>query len=677
MSIFSYALRKKVSARRHTLIKYNNEVQSIFCKFGGGGDKWSDFFYKTSSMVLQSHDLQKYISPCFFLNHSFEKLRDYNYNLHKEKLPEFYPQSYANPQYAVKCFGEGIGQLCSILYTNVMAARIYAYEYNVLMIYQITDLFLKFYHVWHDTGGDYKKLVDVIRKNEIETMYERHLQLYEKKFSPKYDYYSIWLKNADLTDVRYLFYYGKYVSDDSIVAAKFLNNLPDELIDKVMHRVAKGYIDGFAETGKDYRKKKTLFFEVPIGMERLARSLMIEMETRYKMKPCISGVFSGNFDQQLLYDHRFDNAIYLDDEFARFYARTHANVMQAVGPKIKKCSGGVHFDIFGEAPFTPENKAECLKYTSQQIELNQQMSTVTAMDFNEYYRRDENSYCIVGFPTPAIGRDFAEIFMKTIEINMLCNDKWLKIQQYLVDALDKGEYAEIKGHGKNTTNIIVRFPHLADPERQTNFYNCGATQNIPVGEVFTTPELKGTNGRLHLPFTYLNGFAYHDLVLDFVDGRVTTYSCKNYDNEEANKKYIEENLLFPHKSLPLGEFAIGTNTLAYQVSKDLDIMNVLPILIVEKMGPHFAIGDTCYSYEEDMSIYNPDKKEIVAKDNDQSRLRKVKPEDAYLYVHVDITLPYEEIEYIRVVTQGRDFIDIIKDGRFVLPGTTELNSYLK
>ncbi|HQB50115.1 MAG TPA: hypothetical protein PLW33_05505, partial [Candidatus Cloacimonas sp.] len=59
---------------------------------------------------------------------------------------------------------------------------------------------------------------------------------------------------------------------------------------------------------------------------------------------------------------------------------------------------------------------------------------------------------------------------------------------------------------------------------------------------------------------------------------------------------IYQNLLLPHHTLPLGEFAIGTNTTAYQMARKYDILPRLPILIIEKMGPHFAIGDTCFSH---------------------------------------------------------------------------------
>jgi hypothetical protein len=78
-----------------------------------------------------------------------------------------------------------------------------------------------------------------------------------------------------------------------------------------------------------------------------------------------------------------------------------------------------------------------------------------------------------------------------------------------------------------------------------------------------------------------------------------------------------------HETLPMGEFAIGTNTVAYKMADTYKIADKMPILIAEKTGPHFAVGDTCYSYDEDNMTYNPDKKAIVARDNEISILRKV------------------------------------------------------
>lgn len=52
----------------------------------------------------------------------------------------------------------------------------------------------------------------------------------------------------------------------------------------------------------------------------------------------------------------------------------------------------------------------------------------------------------------------------------------------------------------------------------------------------------------------------------------------------------------------MGEFAIGTNTTAYVAALKYGIADKLPILIAEKMGPHFAVGDTCYSWAEDTPV---------------------------------------------------------------------------
>ena len=65
------------------------------------------------------------------------------------------------------------------------------------------------------------------------------------------------------------------------------------------------------------------------------------------------------------------------------------------------------------------------------------------------------------------------------------------------------------------------------------------------------------------------------------------------------------------------------------MARQYDIAAKLPILIAEKTGPHFAVGDTCYSWAEDTAVFNPDGKEIVARDNEVSVLRKENPQKAY------------------------------------------------
>lgn len=268
------------------------------------------------------------------------------------------------------------------------------------------------------------------------------------------------------------------------------------------------------------------------------------------------------------------------------------------------------------------------------------------------------------------------MFDATVEINTLDEEKYAKVQQCLIDALDKAVYVKVKGQGRNKTDIKVMMHELANPEKETNFENCLADVNIPLGEVFTSPKLKGTQGLLHVSEVYLGELKYKNFEMTFEDGKVKDYNCSNFDSEEKNKKYIKENVLYNHETLPIGEFAIGTNTTAYAMAGKFGAVYKLPILIVEKMGPHFAVGDTCYSYEEEIKTYNPDGKEIVARENEVSALRKTDISKAYFGCHTDITIPYDEIGEITAVTKTGEEITIIKNGKFVLDGTEMLNKPL-
>ena len=97
------------------------------------------------------------------------------------------------------------------------------------------------------------------------------------------------------------------------------------------------------------------------------------------------------------------------------------------------------------------------------------------------------------------------------------------------------------------------------------------------------------------------------------------------------------------------------------------------IFIAEKTGPHFAFGDTCYSRSEEIKVFNPDGKEIIARDNEVSLLRKSDISKAYFNCHTDVTIPYNELDTITVIKKNGEEIELIKKGRFVLEGTEELN----
>ena len=347
-------------------------------------------------------------------------------------------------------------------------------------------------------------------------------------------------------------------------------------------------------------------------------------------------------------------------------------------------AGPAVVETFGERDFDPTIKAAAVKMTEEQNELWVDYRMRARQIQMEYIIEEERSFTIIAFPLPEIRQalpdpseeTYGKFFEEIIKINTLDHKTYQNIQATMIAALDQADFCEVRGMNGNRTDLRINLHKLADPSKETIFENCVADVNIPVGEVFTSPVLEGTNGLLHVNSVFLNGLEYKDLAIRFENGMITEYSCHNYESEQENLDFVRDNVLFKHKTLPIGEFAIGTNTTAYMVARKYGVQSKMPILIAEKMGPHFAVGDTCYSHSEDIKVYNPDGKEIVARDNAVSLLRKTDPSKAYFNCHTDITIPYDELGELTAVKKDGNRIPIIREGRFVLPGTEELNKAL-
>lgn len=76
-------------------------------------------------------------------------------------------------------------------------------------------------------------------------------------------------------------------------------------------------------------------------------------------------------------------------------------------------------------------------------------------------------------------------------------------------------------------------------------------------------------------------------------------------------------------------------------------------------------------------MYNPDGKEMIARDNEISILRKTDVSKAYFSCHCDITIPYDELGEITAVAADGSRTVIIENGRFVLAGVEKLNEPLQ
>ncbi len=653
--------------------------------------EYADYFEQVAAFILQMHKIYEALLGDETRDYDLDTWKCVNTQMYADILPAHYSESYANPDYAWTKLGEVYGKPLSFLYSQIRGLTGYVYEQSLEEMTILLELFLEVYTSFASSElPTEKQLRDMLYwfcSDYCDVFVSARVR---QSVDPGEDFAVRIVCESDLSDPTYLYRYGEYVTDNEIRTAEYLASLSEEDIARMADTFTEGYRIGFVHGGKDLSKKLTVNIRYRLGFERVVRKAIENFE-EMNLRPIIFryalstvnnprgiriGYEGANANPQYEYDHREDLALYLDKQFTQRRYEVMRKTYETFKTWANGHAGPAVMETFGEEPFVPTISAHAYKLNEKQRQLLVEMSNETSQLTNEYIIGEERSFTIIAFPVPEIGEQFAEIFAETMKINTLDNAEYEQIQQHLIDALDKGKCVHITGRCGNHTDLTVAMQTLEDPFRQTNFENCVADVNIPMGEVFTTPKLEGTNGVLHVKKVFLNGLEYENLELQFADGMVREYSCSNFETEQEGKDYIAANVLFHHESLPMGEFAIGTNTAAYVMANRYDIAAKMPILIAEKTGPHFAVGDTCYSWEEDNVTYNPDGKEIAARDNSISLLRKTDLSKAYFGCHTDITIPYSELGKIEVIGQDGEITVLLEDGRFVLEGTQSLNEAL-
>ncbi len=670
-------------------------VRGIKWETNGGGcvvpEQMRDYFAKVSSYLLQMMDTYEAVDTGSFYELSLEELQQRNRELYQDILPENYDTSYANPAYAAEKLGNEFGRYLCALYGELREILVYVFEKRLFFLVTGLELFIEIYDLMEDENCEPHEVRNAIYYYVSDYADTTIADRTEMMLDPEHCFARSLIETADLDDLRYLYYFGEYIGDNEIGTARHLGEMEEARIEEMASTYTEGYRNGFALYRIDLSCKKTVNIRYRLGFERMIRAAVRQFRrmgletTMYRAvgnliyrngRGIKVGYSSGGANPQYDYDHRFDEALIFGKALADRKLAQQRCAYEECRELAAAFAGPAVIEVFGEDPFVPVAKKQAAAYTEKQRKQKLEYQSAASLLSNEFIPGDQVSFTIIAYPVPEIGRDYGEIFDETVRVNTLDSTQYGVIQQKLIDALDQGEYVTVTGRGDNRTSLTVALHPLEDPEHQTDFENCLADVNIPLGEVFTSPKLEGTHGTLHVTEVYLNELKYENLTLEIRDGTVTDYICTNFGTEQENKAYIEENLLFQHPTLPMGEFAIGTNTTAYAMGQKYGISHLLPILIAEKTGPHFAFGDTCFSHEEELVTYNPDGKQMMAKENRFSAMRHTEPSKAYFNCHTDVTIPYHELGDIIVhCRDGREIV-LIQKGRFVLEGTEELNRVL-
>lgn len=470
--------------------------------------------------------------------------------------------------------------------------------------------------------------------------------------------YECILLNATAGATSWMDRYQLPVLPEERKLAAFLLSYDSNRLLAMGEHIADAFLHGFLSQNRVRAERKIVRLSYQIGQEAIAREVFYAM----KRKGLAPSVQKPGCLTRLK-----PEALILNEAELQYRKNAYKEAFAVHEAALKSTCGMVGLVQFGETPAIPTAP----KGTNQQQLFAAQLAGYRRKLESRWIEPSTISFCKIAFPNLFIGDRFEEIFEDVFQLNMVDSEPYERMQQTIIDALDECSIVRVQGCEKNRTDLTVCLKTLSNPEKQSNFLNCGGDLNIPYGEIFTTPVLNGTSGLLHIREVYLAGVPFRDLELEFKDGYIVRVDSKEGTN------YVKHQLLAPYETLTAGEFALGTNMRAYAIAKKYGLLPRIPILWLEKMGPHLAVGDPCFARGENASVFNLyDGKEMIARENARTKERTTGKE-VYYNKHIDITIPYGDIGVLYGVTKSGRVRMIVQNGRFVLAGAEGLNEGLE
>ena len=147
-----YAQRHELSIERIKRIA----VESIAEK------KIQSYFQNVAVFLLELETVRRKAEDGSVEQMELQELKHFNQILYADILPEHYGESYANPSYAVKMFGEEYGQYLSFLYAEIRGGIPYAYENHMDYLTILNELFIEVYNCFETEMPEYKTLKDIV-----------------------------------------------------------------------------------------------------------------------------------------------------------------------------------------------------------------------------------------------------------------------------------------------------------------------------------------------------------------------------------------------------------------------------------------------------------------------------------------------------------------------------------
>ena len=193
----------------------------------GYGDGKTVAYFKEVAAFLQLMDAYyRFVKEDGLKTASLEELKEWNQKLFLDILPQNYENSFANPAYAVAQLGEEYGKLLCALYAEVRSMIVPVTEQKLEEILIRAELFVEVYsafeYEWQESRKwpAYESLKQILYwyvSDYSEIVQEESIRA---QVVSEGNYALDILRNADLSDLRYLYQYGDFEQKKQI--AKYL-----------------------------------------------------------------------------------------------------------------------------------------------------------------------------------------------------------------------------------------------------------------------------------------------------------------------------------------------------------------------------------------------------------------------------------------------------------------------
>ena len=194
------------------------------------GEPWSIYFRKTAGFINNMTELVRMVRDGVFNDWSCEELAEYNKSLYSDILEDNYDKSYANPEYAVKQFGEDYGRLLSFLYVELRGMIVYAYEQRLAEFTVLMELFIEVYCAFEAELPSANALRDIIYWYVSDYSDEFVEYRVREQIDTSLSFAVDIIMNEDLSDLRYLYKFGEYITENEIQPSRHLYRMSEQQI---------------------------------------------------------------------------------------------------------------------------------------------------------------------------------------------------------------------------------------------------------------------------------------------------------------------------------------------------------------------------------------------------------------------------------------------------------------